>query len=747
MKFKLSKKDKVSSKTAKPPKVKKERVKKNKTKTKSKANGKGFNFSGLKKMKINQGSLRQKLVAMTLLLVMIPLVVSLLTTSIFMSKSYEKEMRENNAMLASSVADQVASFMEKGYSVIDQLSRSADLTTKNTVTQTTAIRRTEKEHPYFESVQITDLDGVTYKTSGSKVSNKNSFWFVDAVEKKHSMITNSYHSTVDNLPVTTIVVPVKNQINKMLGVLSADLKLDALQTLVEKYNEGSRYAFILDGDGVVIAHPDMNVVNEMFNYATKSKTVLQWGQDKKIVKDENGVNLTKVVDVKVPEELSQIAQRAINGETDFGNYKDENGEEMVSAFQTIPLEGSTNTWAVITVESKKDAMGFLTQMNTISMVIGMIALILAGVLVFYFSGTITKPIGVSASYLNIIAKGDFTVDVDEKIMGRKDEIGVIAKGIYHMKESLRDLAHKIISNSEDINAEVDMALGQMSNLNGNLESISATAEEMAASSEETAASSEEMAAASEEIEKAVKSIAKSSEAGAKTAKETAGRAKDTHDGVTEAMNKSREVFERTKAILEKAMKEAKVVDEIQILSETILKITEQTNLLALNAAIEAARAGDAGRGFSVVADEIRKLAEQSKMAASEIQKVTGNVTGSVTSLSDSSQELLAYVETDVQEDYGRMLTVADDYQKDAQYFENMVMDFNVTSEELLSSIENIVMAIEGISTVANESASSTSDIAERITSSNDQSSQVIKELETAKKEVHDLLHETNKFTV
>lgn len=93
------------------------------------------------------------------------------------------------------------------------------------------------------------------------------------------------------------------------------------------------------------------------------------------------------------------------------------------------------------------------------------------------------------------------------------------------------------------------------------------------------------------------------------------------------------VYEETKEKMETAIENSKVVNQINMLSEDILKISSQTNLLALNAAIEAARAGEAGKGFAVVADEVIKLAEQSKSTAAKIQKITAGVLSSVDNLS------------------------------------------------------------------------------------------------------------------
>ncbi len=360
---------------------------------------------------------------------------------------------------------------------------------------------------------------------------------------------------------------------------------------------------------------------------------------------------------------------------------------------------------------------------------------------------ITNPIEESAKYLEEIGKGNFIIEINNKYLERPDEIGIIINGIQDMKNAFVNLIYKIKDESTSIENEVDNVIEDVNVLNTNLEDISAATEELTASVEETAATTDEMALTSKEIEKAIISIANKSKEGADNAKEISKRANTTKENVVISKNKANDIFITTKGKLEEAIESSNVVNQINILSDSIMKITEQTNLLALNAAIEAARAGESGKGFSVVAEEIRKLAEQSKQTVLEIQDVTGKVTGSVNNLSGSANELLKFVSTDIDEDYKTMLKVADLYNEDAKAVGYIVTEFNDIAQELMYAMKNIMQSIEEVSQASEQGAIGTAGIANRTCEVNNKSVEVVQEVSKTKEHIDKLREEISKFRI
>jgi methyl-accepting chemotaxis protein len=366
---------------------------------------------------------------------------------------------------------------------------------------------------------------------------------------------------------------------------------------------------------------------------------------------------------------------------------------------------------------------------------------------FIISRNITSALKEVINHLKLVATGDFTMKLPDKLKKRKDEMGDVARSMDIMQGSVNSLIKNVQNEAEVIANIVSTVNYNVTELNTDIEGVSATTEELAASMEETAASAEEMSATSQDMDGIVQSIAVKSQEGAEKANEISKRAFNTKENVKQAQEKAKSIFLNSKDKLEKSIEESKVVEQINVLSDSIMQITSQTNLLALNAAIEAARAGEAGRGFSVVADEIRKLAEQSKDTVVEIQKITNKVTGSVQNLSDNSNELLKYVSTDVDMDYKMILEVAEQYSEDATFVDNLVTEFNATSEELSTSIGEILKTIDAVAAASNEGAEGTSDIANRTSDVIFTSGKVLELVDKSNKSAEKLKNEISKFKV
>ena len=276
-----------------------------------------------------------------------------------------------------------------------------------------------------------------------------------------------------------------------------------------------------------------------------------------------------------------------------------------------------------------------------------VTVILAGI-AWFFGRRIAAPISATAAYLDLLANGDFSQDMPhaERYHGSKDETGVLVRAVTGMRHTMREMIGIITDKGQRVAEAVISSNERLADLSEKLEEVSGATEQISAGTEETAASVANMRMTADEIEKASESIAIKAGEGAENAIDIRNRAEEMKRQVTQSRNDTISVYDNTKAGMLQAIEKTASVNQIQLLSDTILAITEQTNLLALNAAIEAARAGESGRGFAVVAEEIRKLAESVNSIAvrsSDISTAASQVVSQTDAIGQNAQVLLESV--------------------------------------------------------------------------------------------------------
>ena len=388
-----------------------------------------------------------------------------------------------------------------------------------------------------------------------------------------------------------------------------------------------------------------------------------------------------------------------------GNYTDYIDEIVEGEKQTI---GATrNEWIM-----KMEICTVVFFLLTIAGIIYLIA---------DTTGWMKKAVG----YAQKLESGDMTGRSAAGRLKRKDEFGILERALNSMAATFDEVIGAVKRHGMTLAGDVDEVMEQLGELNDDISSVSAATEELSASMEETAASAQQIETISHQIETVSKNIAVRAQDGAEKVVSIHQRAQQAKKDTESNYQNAKDMKAEISGSLIQALEEAKVVEQIEVLAQSIMGITAQTNLLALNASIEAARAGEAGKGFAVVADEIRSLAEQSKVTAENIQQVTQKVTGAVQNLADDSSRLLNFVAEDVSKSFHQFTEIADAYNQDAADVDEMVTDFSAISEELLASIEGVLQSINDVSKAANEGANGTNEIAQRASNIVEKSENVI----------------------
>lgn len=507
--------------------------------------------------------------------------------------------------------------------------------------------------------------------------------------------TKSYEAIDDMYNNQLVVVKLLNDARANARYNEANLAQIIMHSMKQdKASQASNLQKIEDSDKQIDA--DIAALDKM-NLDQKGKTLLK--ELKVDLKQYRGMrdNIVKYATAMYSDNAYSTFEEATyslgavqNVLTEFSNYTAEKAEKLQQ-------------------QNKLDYQAVVVNI----LVILLIAIGLSAVMSFFITRSITKPISRSIEYIMSMAQGDFSRSIPAGFLKRRDEVGSIAKSIDKMQKALKELfseVHVSVGTVQEASAGVSSAVRE---LMLQTDETSATVEELSAGMQETTAASQEVSASSAEIERAIESMAAKAQDGAAAADEISKRANELKEVFRAAEEKSLVIFAESKDKLESALNESKAVEKIQVLTDAILDITTQTNLLALNAAIEAARAGEAGKGFAVVAGEVRNLAEQSQKTVAEIQGITKLVMSSVKNLAESSNGLLNFVETQVNEDYKIMLDTTEQYSNDAQMIDNLVTDFSATSEQISASIQGIIRAIGEVATTVNEESAGAQNIAEK----------------------------------
>lgn len=468
---------------------------------------------------------------------------------------------------------------------------------------------------------------------------------------------------------------------------------------------------VIDGESIGIIGMDIDF--NKFTATVDSATVFETGSAFLV---NSGGNIAYHKAIEAGTAVSQadasgvvagaLSDPALEGQTLNYTYQ---GELKNMCYHTL-----ANGMKYVLTAPESEMKSAASRITTLIVVGMLIAVVISAVIGVLIGLVITRPITQISDIVSNTAKFNFAKNANsDKLCKRQDESGNMANSLREMRGSLRSMVADIQRTYSDL----DDTLMKLSDTTERVKGMSGenteTTQGLAAAMQETAAAMETVNNTVSQIRERAQIIRNNSIEGEKASLESKQRADDLKNTTGEAQSKTTRMYRGVQEKSAAAMEQARAVEKINQLTQSILDISGQTNLLALNASIEAARAGEAGRGFAVVADEIGGLASQTSSTVSNINGITTEVNQAVENMESCLQEILSFLEETVLKDYSDFMGVAEKYTQDASDFEENMKAIGVEVETLLSAIVEIADSVNNITVTVGEAANNISSIAQK----------------------------------
>ncbi len=486
-------------------------------------------------------------------------------------------------------------------------------------------------------------------------------WYKQAAEEKTIIVTDPYWDVMTNQMCTTIAAPIYIG-NEFVGVIGLDVTLATVTDLTGSINyEKDVYGFLVDSSGQYVAH-----------------------KNREYEPTEN----TAVAVTDIMPELKELIE-----DTDSGVKKLADYDGNSSYFAIEEIKGSN--WKLGVVVPTVNVTDSLVAMLSVVIVIALIIILFVALFMAGLIGKMLAPI----QMLKQFASGDFSERmVIEKTIPKKykNETEQIKTATTEVRQQIRDIILNTKQEAKEVSIIAESTSAKMTVLTQNIVNISNLVRQVTEQTINAKNLTKNIGNNGLELGTAIQNVAEKADEAAKQSNDIMETAERQHKASIQSAKEAVALYQETREDLEKAITDSKKVEEIHTLTEEILAISSQTNLLALNASIEAARAGEAGKGFSVVADEIRQLADNSRQAVDKIQNVTADVIKNVAFLSQNSEKLLDFMNGKVMKDYKEMTELAQTYQKDAAFYNDISGELGISSKEMNKSMIEISDSIAAI---------------------------------------------------
>ena len=557
-------------------------------------------------------------------------------------------------------------------------------------------------------------------------------WFDDPMSGNAETITEPYpwEANGKKFWLCSTGYPVKKN-GKNAGVVGVDFYLNDLQETVLKINPfETGYAYLITNKGTVVAHPNTDM------------------QAKNLSEIMEGEFRSKVLNaIKNGKPYSYIAPSPETGKMEF------------VTFEPVKVGKTVYPWSIAIVVPMDKVEAQANAIATVSMWVSAAAVLVLLAILFLLGNIISKPICRTVEYTSVVANGNLDAELP---INQKDEIGKMADSLRSMVGELKktilkaeeetrkaeeesERARQATAEAEKARERADRARAE--GLHHAADRVEKVLEYVVSASEEMSLQSRELLHGAEIQSERITTTATAMEEMNATVLEIARNAGDAASSSTEAQEKAKDgskVVEQSRTSLSHTVSEVnnlkvnmeeldKQAKGTEAIIGVITDIADQTNLLALNAAIEAARAGEAGRGFAVVADEVRKLAEKTMTATSEVSSSIGAIQRVATENIASMDNVFSRI-SQASEQSASSGSVLQEIVLGAEMSASQIQSIATAAEEQSATSEEINNSIEEINRITVETAHGAREFAMALETLAEQISELQKIVEDLKEE-------------
>ncbi|WP_378953454.1 methyl-accepting chemotaxis protein [Pelosinus sp. sgz500959] len=553
-------------------------------------------------MNFRRSSIRSRLLLMVLPLVILSLGTVVGLSYYYSSQFLSKSIDETAVSIGADYSNQIRGVINERVIELEGLASNQVMHSSHDQAQVVkSLNDTYKRTGNFDNINALFPDGSGVRFNGTTTNVADRDYVKMVVSTKKLYISEPGLTRGTGKIGLIIAVPVLED-NNLVKIITGNISLQRVNDLIKEVKfKDNGYAVLIDDSGMILADARRPELNGKFNVVTK--------------KLDPELQMQKV---EFDDHYNKLFAEAKTGKRVSGSYVDLDRTENIGIFTPVKLPGGQQ-WIMVVSAPKTEVTREVAVLSKIMLWVVFLCIILTTIVITYVSHKFASPIVLMRDEALLLAQGDLTqrqVNIDSN-----DEIGQLAHAFREMAENLRHLVVQVQLQADTIAASSEQLTASAQQSAQAENQVAASITEIAQGTERQSVSITSMAAVAEEIAASIGEIANTGKIIGETANLSMKETERGYRAIDQAMAQMKQINQGSESVGRVIGELAKGSQEISEIVSLIASIAGQTNLLALNAAIEAARAGEQGRGFAVVADEVRKLAEGSNQAAKQIAEL------------------------------------------------------------------------------------------------------------------------------